>query len=339
MQMNKTTILLALAIILGGLTFWYLKQGDDKTTLAGADRRFAVENADDIQKVFIADRQGNQTTLERRDGYWLYNGQWRVRPTAISNLLQAIQFVDMKYKPPRAAVSNMVKSLATEGIKVEVYGRKDRLLKAYYVGGATADETGTYMILEGAEEPYVTYLPGWRGNLRHRYSLKGEDWRDRTVIAYDPDDIQALSMEYPKQQNNSFVLERSGKSYSVKPFYDLTSAINRPYREKSAETFLISFDKLIAEAFETRNPERDSIAQLLPFAILRITDNQGEVQEFRFHPILLDGIYQDPKTGAYSANPIVERYFLDIPTNGDFMMVQDRVFRKIFWAYDSFFEP
>ncbi|MCB9291126.1 MAG: hypothetical protein H6560_27725 [Lewinellaceae bacterium] len=55
----------------------------------------------------------------------------------------------------------MVESLATEGMKVELYDKDGGLLKAYYVGGSTSDERGTYMIMEGAEQPYVpTFRPG-----------------------------------------------------------------------------------------------------------------------------------------------------------------------------------
>ena len=151
MQRYKTAILLAVVVVLGGITWWYLRQGDAKSTLLGADRQFAVKNTDEIYKIFIVDRQENKTTLERKDGYWLYNGRWRTRPTAIKNLLEAVRNVEMMYKPPRSAVTNMVKSLAAEGIKVELYDRNNKLIKAYYVGGATANETGTYMIMDGAE--------------------------------------------------------------------------------------------------------------------------------------------------------------------------------------------
>jgi len=338
-DMNRTTILLILVLLLGAATFLYFQRGDDKTTLAGADRRFAVKNTDDIYKIFIADRQGNQTTLDRQDGYWLYNGRWRTRPTAIANLLQTIKGVEMKYKPPHAAEQNMVKSLAAEGIKVEIYDRNNKLLKSYYVGGSTPDETGTYMILEGEEQPYVTYLPGRFSNLRYRYSLKADDWRDRSVFAYDPERIQAVSIEYPQQQNKSFKLEREGGKWSVRPFYDFTPASTRPYRERSADTYVIGFESLGAEAFENDLPERDSIASLVPFAVVKVTDDQKQVTEVRFHPVFNPSVYHDPKTGAYTSHPGAERYYANAVSGGDFFLVQHRVFQKIFWSYDSFFEP
>ena len=62
--MNRTLILLIVFLILGGGTAWYLlNKEDDKTTLAGLDRDFAVENVAQIHKIFLANRADNSTTL------------------------------------------------------------------------------------------------------------------------------------------------------------------------------------------------------------------------------------------------------------------------------------
>ena len=338
--MNRTLLLLIIVLILGAGTAWlFFQKGEDpSSTLVGWDRDFKVENTDEIHKIFLADRNGGTVTLDRKDGYWMYNNKYRARPNAVENLLDAISRIEMKYKPPRAAIEPMIKSLATEGIKVEVYGKTDNLLKSYYVGGSTPDERGTYMIMDKAEEPYVVSIPSWEGNVRFRYNLQGANWRDKTVFAFEIEDIQSVSIEYPKQKNRSFFLEKRNEDYEVRPFYDITPTISRPYKKGSAQQFLYGFEKLIAEGIENKNEVRDSITQMIPFSIITLTDSKGAETEVKLHPIHPKG-FVDPKTGiAQEGQPAVDRYYADMVSSGDFMLVQDRLFNKILWGYDFFFE-
>lgn len=323
--MKKTLILLIGFALLGSLTTWYvLSKPDDKTTLLAAERRFKVENTDEIYKIFIADRKGTQTTLERKDGYWLYNGKYPARPNAVDNVLDAVRRIEIQYKPPTAAVNNMIKSLATDGIKIEIYNKTGKLLQSYYIGGATADERGTYAIKDGAEQPYVVSIPGWEGNLRFRFNLQGDDWRDKTIFAENAADIQSVTIEYPKNRDQSFRLEREGNTYRITPFYDVTPVIRRPYKEGSVERYLEGFRSLGAEAFENENPARDSIKQLLPFSTITLKTSARAEKKVQLFPI-------------YTTSNQVERYYAEV-NNGDFMLVQHLVFGKILWGYDFFFE-
>ncbi len=323
--MKKTLILLIGFALFGSLATWYvLSKPDDKTTLLATERRFKVENTDEIYKIFIADRKGTQTTLERKDGYWLYNGKYPARPNAVDNVLDAVRRIEIQYKPPTAAVSNMIKSLATDGIKIEIYNKTGKLLQSYYIGGATADERGTYAIKDGAEQPYVVSIPGWEGNLRFRFNLQGDDWRDKTIFAEKATDIQSVTIEYPKNRDQSFRLEREGNTYRTTPFYDVTPIIRRPYKEGSVERYLEGFRSLGAEAFENENPARDSIKQLLPFSTITLKTSAGAEKKVQLFPI-------------YTTSNQVERYYAAL-NNGDFMLVQHLVFGKILWGYDFFFE-
>lgn len=338
--MNRTLILLAAFLLLGGATFWYLTQGEgEKTTLSGADRAFAVRDIGKVHKIFIADRQGERTTLERRDGYWLYNGRYKARPSVMEPLLEAISRVQIKYKPTEAAVEHMVQTLATEGIKVELYGKGDELIKAYYVGGSTSDERGCYMIMEGAEQPYVAYLPAWEGNLSVRFRLYGDEWRDKTLFAEEVENIQSVSIEYPKQRDQSFRLENKAGGYEVSPFYDITPEIKRPFRAGSAEAFLANFRSVGSEAFRNDYSGRDSIRQLAPFSIITLVNRQGDTTQVKLFPIVPENIIShDVKTGDYIlSSSAIERYFAD--RNGeDFYLAQHLVLQKLFWGYSSFFK-
>ncbi len=328
----KRTLLLAVLFVALGLAAWYAwhKKNNQTGTIAAWDMDFAVRNPDDIAKIFIADRSGRTATLERKDGSWLYNGKYKARPSAIKILLETISKVTVKALPVTAAESPMVKSVATQGIKVELYDRAGERLKCYYVGGVTNDEQGTYMMMEGSEHPYVTHIPSFVGQLRIRYLLGDDNWRDKSVFSEKPETIQSIAVEYPQQKSESFRLEKVKEGeYSVLPYFSTTPRKTGEPRKGLPEAYLLSFESLVAEGFETTNTARDSVISLVPFAIVTVKQSDGTEKIVQFWPTEV-GI------NGSTGQAMVERYFA--LRDEDFYSVQDYVFGKIFRGYSSFFD-
>ncbi len=333
--MKKTLFLLLAFLMLGAAAVWYLSNGaDKKTSRLAAERTFAVPDTAQIYKIFIADRHGVKTLLERKNGYWQYNGKYRARENAMENLLDAIRRVEMKFMPTQAMAENIIKNLASDGIKVEIYGQKDKLLMAYYIGGATTDEQGTFILREDFDQPYVAHLPGWVGNLRFRYNLAGDEWRDRAVFSTPLENIQALSVEYPLQRDKSFRIERKDGEFVLYPFYEITPMIGKPLRKGAIESYLTGFSYVSAETFQNRNPAKDSLDKMVPFCQIMLTDTKGDTRSARFYP-RDPQIVQNPVTGQNEQS--VER-FNCLSSTGDFMVVQNVLLKKVLWAYDYFYE-
>ena len=328
--MKKNYLLLIVFLLLAGATVWYLATTDEKagkSTLTW-DRDFAVKDAEDIHKIFIAKRNGETYTITRGKGeYWLLNGQHHVLPNIMNSLLEAVTNVTMKYIPTQAAIPNIVTDMAAKGIKVEVYGKNDKKLKSYYVGGVGVDGESTYFIMEDSDQPIACEIPQMVGHIRPRYDFTGDEWRDKAIFEYAPEDIQAVSIEYPKQRNKSFKVERTGNGFEVEPFYENVPAINRKVVNGKVEGFLNHFKKLPAEAFENQYEKKDSIRNTIPFGVVSVTDQKGEKRMAAFYPT-----YND------NATKIIERYFVDMST-GDWMLAQHYTFQHVFWAYEAFFEP
>jgi hypothetical protein len=336
--MNRNTILVLIALLLAAATWLYLRQQTgSKTTLAGADRQFAVKDTQSVARVFLVDRQGGTINLRRSGSGWLINDQFPARQTAINNLLDAIARLDILYKPANAAVSTLIKNLSTEGIKVEIYDRKDQLMKAYYIGGSTADERGTYIILEGFEQPYVGGIQGWVGNVRFRYNLPVDDWRDRHVFRAEVEEIASVSVEYPQQRSKSFRLSRAQNGeFAVVPFYDITPRIQRPLSQGKIEQFLIGFESVQASRYINDLSQRDSIQRMDPFSIIELTKTDGNVVKAVMHPTFIDPAI-DEKTGKIVYSDYIPAYYVSLP-EGDFLSVQQEVISKLFWDYSFFFE-
>jgi hypothetical protein len=329
--MKKTLLLAALFLALGSAAWYALNQKkSQQASHISWDLDFAVKNPSEIGKIFLADRKGNTATLERRAEGWVYNGQYPARPTAVQSLLEAVEKVNVRYIPPAGTEAPMIKSLAAEGIKIEIYDRAGKPLKVYYVGGVTADERGTFMMMDGAERPYVVHLPAFTGQVRVRYMLGDDNWRDRGIFKEKPEEIQSISVEYPQKKSGSFRLEKLAEAkYEVKPFFSTTPENKSLRRKGVAEGYLLQFENCTAEAFETENPFRDSVSALVPFAIVTLKKADGSEKQVRFWPTKIDYDGQ--------ARPYVNRYFAEV-NRKDFMLVQHRVFEQIFKEYDFFFD-
>ena len=330
--MRKTGLLFLAFLVLGGAAYFFTKQNTkNQKTTEKWDMDFAYENVDDIKKVFIADRSGKTITLDKKNGYWTVNDTWRARPTAVYNLMSTVKNVRVAYLAPEQANEGMVRSVASQGIKVELYDGKGKNLKTFYIGGVTQDERETYYMMEGSNQPYVVHLPTFVGSLRSRFFVDVEDWRDRAIFYEKPEEIQSISVEYPRSKSESFILEKTEEAkYSVKPFYSTTRVIERPMRKGIAESYILQYESLVAEAFENDHPERDSISQLIPFAIVSVKKTDGTEKTVRFIP---SEIVKKPATGEQ----IVIRELADCSW-GDFMLIQDLVFNPIFRGYSYFFE-
>lgn len=336
--MKRTTVLLLLLfLILGGTAFWYFnkeKEKAEKGTSYSEAMDFAVDGST-LHKIFIADREGRTTTLLRVDGEWLYEGKYAMRPNAINLLMMAIENVEVKYRPAKAMYPKIVKDLATYGIEVELYDQNDKLVKNYYVGGVDESGDGTFMILADSEEPLVMHIKNFVGGLRLRYDLHGDEWRDRSIFAENPENIQSVSVEYPKQRNKSFVLNRDGSNFEIKPFYSTTPIIDSKVIQGRPEVFLKSFKKKIAEGFQNDFVLKDFALSLTPFAIVTMTRKDGTQKSIRFIPYQKSD--KDGKPIKQNPNIPIFRYHADTSW-GDLMLVQHGVFEEMFVSYESFFK-
>ena len=329
--MNRTLLMVVLFLVMGG-TVWYFLANKKKQagSYVSWDMDFAVKNTDNIGKIFIADRTGNTVTLEQKGKVWQYNGKHPARPSAVQTLLETISQVNVLNIPPNGAVPVMVKEMAAAGIKVEIYDLDGKNIKTYYVGGVTNDERGTVLMMEGSEQPYMVHIPGFIGQIRMRFLLRDDDWRDKAIFREKPEEIQSVSVEYPQRKNESFKLEKTGEAaYDVQPYFSTTTAMRSPQRKGVAEAYLVQFEQMVAEAFETQNPLRDSVKALVPFVIVTMKKTDGQEKKLRFWPV-------DVETGRDGKN-FVSRYFTDV-NNEDFMLTQDRVFGGIFRGYGFFYE-
>lgn len=338
--MPRNRIAAILVIVMGSITFWFISH-NRKGTIRAEMKSFAVKDTASISKIFLADKNGRDLTLERAEnGKWTVNGKFGVRMDALQTLLETIAKVDVKEPVGKKAQDNVMKRLAAKAIKCEIY-QNGKLTKAYYVGTETQNMKGTYMIMidpetmETAERPFVTYIPGFEGYLTTRYFTEEKGWRDRTVFEYNPNDIKSIKLEVPDKPELGYELSVKGNNdYEVKMLADnkMLSSVD-PIAVKQ---YLSYFQILSFESFEVdlKQYQIDSVLKSQPINILTVTDKNGKVNKVKFYA-------RWPKKEVFGKDGKLLKFDGErmdaLMNNGvDFVMVQFYMFGKVMPSVDYF---
>ncbi len=333
--MKRILGLLVLLLLLCGVAYLAINWNNKKnnSTIDTYDRSFRIKDQSEIHKIFIAQKTGPPVTLKRNGDRWMVNDKYKVHENKMMRLLKVMTEMRMKYIPHPNAVPNAIKEIGLIGVKVEIYDASDNKIKTYYVGGGTADELGTYMLMEGADQPYVMDMTSYEGSIRGRYILSELEWRDKTFIAEDLENIKRVKVDYPKYKSDSFVLnvdDQTVESSNTSKAGEKTKA-----KPGSIKAYLKNMEKIGSEKLKNNYEDKDSIKALVPFMTLTVSHKKGLDNVYRFFP--LEDLESTRNTKNVRETKGVERYFVDCP-NGDFILAQHRLVKGLLRSIDYFKE-
>lgn len=344
--MKKNTRLIAIvAILLVVAAILLIRKSN--TAFDASDSTFAVTDTASVTKFFMADKRGNTVLISRDslEGGWLVNRQHRAHPAIVSSFLKVASQLKVESPVASKAIPSVMKNMAANGIKVEIYQMtpligwfglnlfvKERLTRVYYVGEVTSDNTGTFMLMEGASQPFVVYQPGFRGFVQARYFATATDWRDHTIFAVAFDKLKSVKMIYQGDPDNSFTITNNGNR-------TLSLLAGRSMQQVAAFdtlkclAYLTAFHSVNFEAFihDISEAKRDSIVKSTPFFSLSITTNDGH--EYSMKAWQMETA--EPNTELYGHMFNTDRMY-GLVGKGDFVMLQYFVFDKFLLKAEDF---
>ena len=336
----KKVILYSLLLV--GLiiaTFFVIRSNNNSGTIREKDKAFALENIDDVHKIFIANLNNEKITLEKKgNGKWYVNGKYPAREAEVNTLLETMKNLKVKAPVPLSAQNNVIKSMATKNTIVEAYNKEGKVIKSYMVGPPSASEKGTFMRLTNSKYLFEVGIPGFDGHLSSRYFIEEKDWRSREIFAYEPYDIQSVSIDYLNQPMHSFELNvLSRDSFSVEPLQSIAQ-VNNEIDKKAINVFLNNFKMIHAEAFVNDLPFKKDILSQKPIIIMSVTDKRGDVNSINIYskPVSKRSKNQFDIESGEELEYDQERFYALINDGKDFVVIQDFVFGKLFAKYDFF---
>lgn len=281
MKKNRITLIIVVALLLVAVV---LQLTNKKGSIREELKDFAVEDTSAVTKIFMVDKSNAQVLLERKRGCWQLNGEYTARQDAIDVLLKTINRVAVKAPVSKSSFETVVKLLSANSTKVEIFN-DDELIKTYYVGGSTQNQLGTYMMMENSSVPFIMHIEGFNGYLSTRYFTTESEWRDRSILRYQFNEIASVAVEHPSSPEKSFKVSNLGSNKFA--LEDLSQGVAvENFDTIAVKTFLAGYKKVHFENFvdNMEDAKRDSILSSQPINIYTIEDvfgNKKTIKTFR----------------------------------------------------------
>ena len=337
---NRITIIItALLVVIAGILIWNNRY---ISTNRGEESNFQVWDTASVTKIYLADRKERESLLEREPQGWVLNGTYRAHPKQVQYLLTTLYKIRIKMPVSKASHDNIVKQLASQSTKVEIYQNVPRInlfnkvklfyhekrTKVFYVGDATMDSSGTFMLKEGADKAYIVYIPSFRGFITTRFTANPDDWRDHTVFHENMADIQSVAIEFNEDPEGSFRIDNMGKHQ-----YKLTRLCDNkdlPYDTLKVINFMSSFGDLRFEALFTNSLPQERIDSITSSPYVHhviLTDKEGNTKEMKtFKKLVMNGVTD---FGGDYGEIDRDRMYALIEGGKDFVLIQNYVFDKV----------
>ena len=316
--MPKKQLFYLTLISLMAVLIWFLSN-DTKSTIS-LENTFAISDTALVRKIFIADRNGTTITLNRNEKNWVINNKYQVRKDAIKTILTTIKKIKIQRPVSKNALNNVIKNLATTGVKIEIYTNKEIPFKTYTIGSSTSNHLGTYMLLASSETPFIVHIPSFNGFLSPRYGIQGnkiseKDWRTTNIFSLKAEKIARVIVNHIQQPKKSFTLTTD----SMILLNNLGNKVS--FNKENVLQFLNAFKLLNCESFKD---EKEKIEFAMPIHELIVNNDT-----LRTYAIANGKLKKEKKD-----NFTVKRMYATL-NNGELMLIQDYVFNKVLITIDQ----
>lgn len=282
MKFNKWTYIIAALCLLGLILIWTQYNNKGKMEKLTWDRKFAIDDVSSISKIILTKKGSEPLVLSHNNNKWILNGKYDTYASPVNNLLEALTKIQMSSIPPKNSYDEIIREFASYALKVQVFDNNENVLRVYYIGGVTDDESGVYMMMEGSKQPYVVKLPAGVSNVRARYDIEEVFWRDRSLFKIDQNQIKQIKVIFPFYPQESFTVVQEKEQLFLKDYKENSvKDVNKSLLKK----YLLSYAEVGTESIENTNPERSQISTMTPYLKIAVTLNNGSESVVDIYPI------------------------------------------------------
>jgi hypothetical protein len=330
----RSILITALVVVVLGIILYWLNTKSRQSTFSAANTAFAVEDTAAIDEIHLSNLQGQEVILKQQpDQQWMVNDKFQASQSKIQTLLHTIYHVEVKKPVPLESRENVIKSLATQNVQVDIY-QDDNLVRSYFVGHQTPSELGTYMAMNNEDKkPYVTHIPGFYGYLSTRFFCDPDEWRSTLIWNFNPVAIREVNMAYPNGDKEPFHLTKEGENAFAIEHLQKDKKLQN-YDLKQVKRYLMNFRDFHCVKDMNDKAKRDSLLQYSPDARITV---RGEKDNKR--SLAIYGAFKDAKDTVTSPRK-TSNYFAITPEREDqVLLIQDLQVDPMLKGFNHFESP
>lgn len=334
--MKRSTWILLLVVVVLALIYLVADRTLRRSPIAEA-ADFAVRDTSEVDRIFLADRRGGSVLLTRQSPTsWMVNNQFPADAMKIRLLMETLRTMEVRNPVGEKEFNSVVADLAANAVKVELY-HDDDLMRTVYVGQATPDGTGTYMINEGSGTPYIIHVRGFVGYLTPRFMTSAYRWKSKLVFDLPADSIRSVKVTYHDAPGLSYSISQQNGQIQLIAANGQPLPVNKSF----AAYYLSSFKDMYLESWadDLETAVRDSILGVPPFCLLTLEDHQGVLKELKLYRKPVDQHTKQQTDEKGNPLPFDQEKFL-AQINGDSVLgyVQEFNFGKLLRTADAFID-
>ncbi len=317
------------------------------------EQNFHIKDTNKITKIVIEDREKNISKVVKQDSIWMVNDKFQASPLMVSTMLETLREMRIREPVARAAHENIIKQLSARNTRIDVYTesyfinlgfiklfKREKLEKSIYIGNETMDNTGTFMLIKGTENPCVIHIPNFRGYLSSRFTAVENDWKMHTIFKYKPQEIASIKVEIPDYPQEGFELYAEENTFHIKRLAD--GELLKDFDTLKVTAFISSFFELNFENIATNIPQihKDTIFSKNPSFVFTVKDKAGKEKKLKTFIKMNEGTWvsENDKTNFYEIFDINRMYGL-MDGSSDTLILQyfafDNIIKPVSYFYDA----
>jgi hypothetical protein len=232
-KLKHNLILLIALIVFASVILLFENPFENKAkkTRGKASPLFPGLKIEQVKKIVV--KKGNTTTtLEKRDHLWylLDKEDYPADPTIIEGVLKKIKdFKKINLASRKKDKHSLFEVKEGIGIEVSLYGSEKKELARFLMGKNGPDFLSTYIRKADADDVYL-----YDDYLRADFDKQKNNWRDKTILAFNPNEVATLTISKVKEKETIVLLKDTQGNWQLEE--PISSLAENPAIEKILTT-------------------------------------------------------------------------------------------------------